>query len=45
MRELGLGQVFIGKINVDKIGDKNVCKLFYVSLVYMRSIGWMGDIV
>lgn len=45
MGELGLGQVFIGEFDVDKIGDKNVCKLFYVSLVYMRSIGWMGDIV
>ena len=36
MGELELGQVFIGEINVDKIGDKNVCKLFDVSLVYME---------
>lgn len=45
MGKLELGQVFIGEINVDKIGDKNVCKLFDVSLVYMRSIGLIRDIV
>jgi hypothetical protein len=38
MRKLELGQVFIGKINVDKIGDKNVCKLFKTSLVYTRLV-------
>lgn len=45
MRKLKLEQVFIGEINVDKIGEKNVCKLFDISLVYMRSIGCMEDIV
>ena len=38
MGEWGLGQVFIGEINVDKIGDKNACKLFYESLVYKNRL-------
>lgn len=36
MGELELEQVFIGEINVDNFGDKNLCKLFYVGLVYME---------
>lgn len=38
MGELELGQVFIEEINVDKIGDKNMCKLFDVSLVYKNRL-------